>query len=556
MITRSLPSLTLVTALSFAALIIVVLPLVAILFYGLFTIQDGQAAITLEPLRSVLSGRGYWMALGNTLLVSFGATLIATVAGTCLAWVVVRTNTPFARLLERLATLPIFIPPLVGGVAWILLSAPRIGLFNVVLRHLGFGEHFDIYQRAGIVWVMGIYLAPYVMMVVASALRNMDPNLEDAAHVSGLGDFRTLQIITLPVMAPAILSGAALVFVMVIGIFGTPMLLGWPRQILLLTSRIYLEWNQHPRALGVIAVLTVYLIILSSAANLLMAWLLGGRSYVTVSGKGYRPRIIRLGRARYILCASVFFYLAITIFAPLAVILAGSLSTYTWSGTFTADNLSYLWSAYEVYFTFRNSLEIATLSATVATVVGLAVVWISARTDFRGRRFLEYVVMLPIGVPGMAFGVGVALFWLRIPINVYDTILIVVLAYVGRYSSYAVRVLSASLAQIHPDLEESARVCGYGGLRTFLRITMPLVRSGIGSSWILLYSILMTELSMITILQSSQSRTIATLTFDTWDSGDFSKVCSLALLQLIAGVLVLVGVQSIGWLTSGRGPVT
>ena len=207
------------------------------------------------------------MALGNTLLVSFGATLIATVAGTCLAWVVVRTNTPFARLLERLATLPIFIPPLVGGVAWILLSAPRIGLFNVVLRHLGFGEHFDIYQRAGIVWVMGIYLAPYVMMVVASALRNMDPNLEDAAHVSGLGDFRTLQIITLPVMAPAILSGAALVFVMVIGIFGTPMLLGWPRQILLLTSRIYLEWNQHPRALGVIAVLTVYLIILSSAAN-------------------------------------------------------------------------------------------------------------------------------------------------------------------------------------------------------------------------------------------------------------------------------------------------
>ena len=170
------------------------------------------------------------------------------------------------------------------------------------------------------------------------------------------------------------------------------------------------------------------------------------------------------------------------------MILAGSLSTYTWSGTFTTDNLSYLWSAYEVYFTFRNSLEIATLSATVATVVGLAVVWISARTGFRGRRFLEYVVMLPIGVPGMAFGVGVALFWLRIPINVYDTILIVVLAYVGRYSSYAVRVLSASLAQIHPDLEESARVCGYGGLRAFLRITMPLVRSGISSSWILLYT--------------------------------------------------------------------
>ena len=407
----------------------------------------------------------------------------------------------------------------------------------------GIGEPFNVYTLTGIAWVIGIYLAPYVMMIVAAALRSMDPSLEEAAQVSGLSRMRTATTVTLPLVAPAILSGAVLAFVITIGLFGTPVVIGWARQLYFVTSRIYLASQEVPPALGVMAILACYLILLSLLATMLQRWLLKGRSFITVSGKGFRTRAIRLGRLRYLAAAFVWLYCFLTIIAPILVLIGAAFSTFTWSGRFTMTNFEYLWTSADVRDTLRNSLLISLIAATVSTAIGIAISWATQRTRIPHRQLLEYLAMLPVAVPGIAFGVGVALFWMRMPIAIYGTLWIIVLAFVGRFTGYAVRSVSSSIVQVHPELEESARIAGYGWGRTFVHITLPLIRPSIVASWMLLFSIFITELSMVILLYTADTRTFSVLSFEIWNVGNFSQVASLSLLQLAIGVAVLQIVQ-------------
>ena len=525
-------------------IVVTVLPLGTVLFGGFFKSGSVGFEFTLEPLQRVFSKSEYWAAAANTIVIGLGATLLACVLGVSLAWALVRTNVPYAALLEQLATVPIFIPPFVGAFAWILLAAPRVGLFNLPFSWAFGVEPFNVYTYAGIAWVIGIYVAPYVMMIVGSALRSMDPSLEEAGQISGLSRARTVFKITLPVIAPAILSGATLTFVITIGLFGTPVLLGWTKQILLLTSRIYVEGQSQPPAYDVMAILAVILIMMSVAAMALQRVVLSGRSFITVTGKGFRTRPVKLGAVRFVLLAFILVYILFTVVAPIATVLAASLMSFTWSGRLTLDNFNELLSSGDVLQTFWNSLKITFLAATLATVLAIAVSWISQRTRLRGRMLLEYAVLSPIAVPGMAFAIGVMFLWLRAPIEMYGTMWIIIIAFIGRFTGYAVRTISGSLVQVHPELEESARISGCGWFGTLTKITLPLIRPSIVSSWILLYSIFITELSMVILLHTTNTRTFSILTFETWYAGNFSLVSGLSLLQLLVGVTVMYAVQT------------
>jgi iron(III) transport system permease protein len=414
-----------VVAIIVALGVLIVLPLGSVLLDSIF-VGDGNARhLSAQNFLTVAVQLRYWEALGNTVLIAAGATLIATATGVALAWVLVRTNAPFAGALESLAVLPIFIPPFVGAFAWLLLAAPRIGLANVALRNLGLPEPFDVYTRFGIVCVIGIYLAPYVLMIVASALRSMDPSLEEVGQVAGLNRWRVAATITLPVVAPSFLS--VLAFVIAIGLFGTPVLLGWPNQILVLTSRIYLESQQVPPAYGVMAVLAIYLMVMSGAVVFLQQWAIRGRNFITVTGKGFRPRVVAFGGARIVLSGAVAAYVAMTVVVPVLVIVAAALSTYAWSGRLTWSNMTYLWTSDDVRETLRNSVVISVVSATAAAFLGLCVAWLVCRTRTKGRHLLEYLVLMPLSVPSIAFGLGVAALWLRLPWDLYDTIWIIVI---------------------------------------------------------------------------------------------------------------------------------
>jgi iron(III) transport system permease protein len=526
-----------------AVIVTMLLPLGVLILYGFTSIDGGQWTLSLAPFARVLTDSIYWQALGNTVGISLFATLVAIVLGVALGWLFGRTDLPQASLFEQLATLPIFIPPFVGAVAWTLLTAPRIGAFNVALRNLGLPEILDVYTPTGMAWVIGIYLAPYVMMMVAGALRSMDPSLEEAARVSGLDGLRTASRITLPLIAPAILSGAVLSFTIAVGLFGTPVVLGWSKQILLLTSRIWIASQAVPPDYAAMAILGIYLIALSVIANLLQRWLLSGRSFVTVTGKGFRPHAIMLGRMRGPCLALVGLYLLLTVVAPLAILLAACLSTYTWSGQFTFNNVTEIASSSDVWDTLKNSIWLSVVSASLALVLGLEIAWVASRTRLHGHRILETLALIPVSVPGIAFGVGVMFLWLRTPIDVYGTAWIIILAFVGRFTAYAIRPIGASLMQVHPELEESARVAGYGWLRTLLHITLPLIRPSIVASWILLFSIFMTELSMVILLYTANTRTFSVLSFETWSTGIFSVLAGLSVLQLLVGASIMLFVR-------------
>jgi iron(III) transport system permease protein len=525
--------------------VLVALPLLALLFQGFTQEEGGSFAPSLVHLSAVAGSSGYWSAFGNTVGVALGATFVACTIGVGLAWVIVRTNVPGKRVLEQFAALPMFIPPFIGAFAWLLMAAPRIGIFNLPFLAGGLDAPFNVYTRLGMMWVMGIYLAPYVFLIVGSALRNMDPTLEEAAQVSGLDGWRTALTVTLPVMQPAIFAGGVLAFVISIGLFGTPVLLGLTNQIYLVTSRIFLDLQQYPPPYGTIAILALYLMALALVANALQQWALRGRSFVTVSGKNFRPREIRLAGARYALAALVWLYILLTAVAPVVLIGVAAASTYAWSGVFTMANLRYLWDAHDVRSALGNTVTITLVSATLATLIGFGVAWITTRTTLRGRRILDYVVLFPMAVPSLAFAIGVAFLWLRVPWPVYGTMWVIVLGFLGRYTSYAARSMTGSLAQIHPELEESARVCGYSWTRTVTAVTLPLIWPAVVSGWVMLYSIFMTELSIVLPLYTAETRTLSVLSFDTWSVGKFSLVAALSLLQLVIGVGVMYAVTAL-----------
>ncbi len=525
--------------------VLVVLPLLALLFQGFTQEEGGNFAPSLVHLSAVAGSGGYWSAFGNTVGVALGATFVACAIGVGLAWVIVRTNVPGKRVLEQFAALPMFIPPFIGAFAWLLMAAPRIGIFNLPFLAGGLDAPFNVYTRLGMMWVMGIYLAPYVFLIVGSALRNMDPTLEEAAQVSGLDGWRTALTVTLPVMQPAIFAGGVLAFVISIGLFGTPVLLGLTNQIYLVTSRIFLDLQQYPPPYGTIAILALYLMALALVANALQQWALRGRSFVTVSGKNFRPREIRLAGARYALAALVWLYILLTAVAPVVLIGVAAASTYAWSGVFTMANLRYLWDAHDVRSALGNTVTITLVSATLATLIGFGVAWITTRTTLRGRRMLDYLVLFPMAVPSLAFAIGVAFLWLRVPWPVYGTMWVIVLGFLGRYTSYAARSMTGSLVQIHPELEESARVCGYSWTRTVTAVTLPLIWPAVVSGWVMLYSIFMTELSIVLPLYTAETRTLSVLSFDTWSVGKFSLVAALSLLQLVIGVGVMYAVTAL-----------
>ncbi len=383
--------------------------------------------------------------------------------------------------------------------------------------------------------MIGVYLSPYVMMMVASALRSMDPSLEEAARVSGLSAKRTAFSITLPLVVPAILSGAVLSFSISIGLFGTPIVLGWSKQILLITSRIWIAYQAVPPAYGEMAVLAIFLIALAGIATLVQTLVIGKKGYTTVTGKGFQPRTVELGLWRPVFVAFMWLYIIVSVFAPLGVLVGAAFSTYTWSGKFTPDNMANILSSNDTWNTLRNSLVLSVTAATLALALGFSVAWMSTRTRIFGRRIIEALVLLPVSIPGIAFGVGVAEFWLHIPIDVYGTIWIMAFALVGRFTSYAVKPLMAALMQVHPELEECARVSGCNWIGTFFRITLPLLRGSAISSWTLLLSIFLTELSMVVLLYTADTRTFSILSFETWNNGDFSTLAGLSILQLMVG---------------------
>ncbi len=533
-----------------ALVVLVVLPLLFLLVGSV----RGEEGLSLEHFTEALSGRLYVQALVNSLVLGAWTGLFSIVVGLPMAWAVSRTNVPAPALFRVTATLSYLSPPFLTAIAYVNLFSPNAGLINVFLRDVVGAPWltFNVFSMAGLVLVTVLHTFPFVFLLASSALQSVDSSYEEAAQILGAGRLRTALLVTLPLIAPAVLAGTLLAFVNAIALFGSQAILGLPGRIVTLPTRIYALFD-YPPQYGLASALSLMFIVITVAALYLQHRFLARRSYVTVGGKGARPQLIDLGPMRWVLLAFCVLVFAVAIVLPYGALIAVSLSK-SWGLNFwkglTLDNYRFVLVEYNVtQRAILNSLLLATLAATIAVLLGTVIGWIDVRTKATGRRLLDYAALVPLGLPGIVMAVALIQFWLTMPVALYGTLTILLLAYVGRYIPLGVRAANTSLRQIDASLEESARVLGASWARTLREVTLPLIRPGLFAGWLLVFVPVIQELSASILLFSSSSITLAVAVYNLYETGYTEPVAALAMVNM---AIISIALLLAHWLASGR----
>ena len=546
-----------------AVLTFLVLYPVAMLLLGALTntnpVVDGFGVfdLSLDNFVSVLGNANVHHALANSLIACTGGTALAVAIGLAFSWIVVRTNTPFRGFLGAASLVPLFVPPLVAGVAWSILGSPKSGLLNTMMKWIGLDWRIDLYSMAGLIVVFGMYYAPYVYMFTASALRNMDPSLEEAAEVAGVGPVRTLFTVTFPLIAPAIISGMLLSFIVMLGIYGIPAVLGAPANISVLTTYIFKLTNWSPPLYSTAAAVAIILMVVTGALVLLQQGVLAGRSFITVAGKAFRPRALDLGPWRWLTLALALLYLFVVVVLPMLALIVAAFRRFLFipdaASLFDMRHYSlvHFESIFDNPLTMRsiwNTMEVGLVTAVLGGLLAFAIGYTVHRGSVPGRRAIDLVATLPVAIPGLVIGVAYLWAWIGLPGGLYGTIWILALAFIARFIPDTMKALSTSFLQIHRELEEAAWVCGRGRLGTIRSIVLPLARPGTIAAMTLLFILAIRELGSSLFLYTSDTTVMAVLLLDYYEGGNTGKTAAFSLVQT-ALLAVLIGVAS--WLSSG-----
>ena len=515
------------------------------------------ARLSIHNFLTVLGNPNVGEALFNTLVACGGGTLIAVTIGLAFSWIVVRTNTPFKSFIAAASILPLFAPPLVAGVAWTILGSPKTGLINTMFKWMHLDWHVDFYSLSGLIFVFGIYYAPYVYMFTASALRNMDPSLEEAAEISGASAFATLFSVTFPLIMPAIISGMLLSFIVMLGIYGIPAVLGAPSNINVLTTYIFKLTNWSPPLYNTAAAVAIILMVVTGALVFAQQKVLSGRSYVTVAGKAYRPRNLDLGPWRWLTFGFGITYLIVVAVLPTLALIVAAFRKFMFirdaASLFDMRqySLMHFHSIFDNPLTLNsiyNAVEVGVITAVAGGALAFAIGYTIHRTHVPGRRSIDLLSTLPVAIPGLVIGVAYLWAWIGIPGGLYGTIWILALAFIARFMPDTVKSLSTSFLQIHRELEEAAWMCGRGMLSTIRTIVLPLASPGVIAAMTLLFVLAIRELGSSLFLYTSNTMVMSVLLLDYYEGGNLGKTAAFSLVQtVLLGVLI----GGANWLSRG-----
>jgi iron(III) transport system permease protein len=513
---------------AFALALFTIVPIVLVMFRSVAT----PAGITIRHYGEAFSEPANLQAIVNTLAVSAATVLFATALAIPLAWLVARTDLPGARRLRLILVVPYVVPPYLGAIAWINLANPTVGWLN----RLAGGGVVDIYTTAGIVWVLGLFYYTFVYLTCLTALENMDPSLEEAARISGAGPFTVLATVTLPLIRPAILAGAFLVFAASASAFGVPALIGSPARVPFLTTRIY----SYVSTGGLDGLYTASALSLALLTVAIAAWMLaerlghGGR-ITSISGKAAARSRVRLGRWRWPLFGAVASVVIVTSLVPVVAIVLTSLMNvvgdFRWSN-FTLEKYRYvLLTRPDTARGFVNSFVLAFGAATLAAAAGTALAYVKGHPHVRASRFLDACVNLPYAAPGTILAIGLILLWSR-PLVLTDTLWILLIAYFAKDLSLAVRSVTTAVQQTDVTLEEAARISGARFTTTFRTIWLPLLKPAIVAGWFLVFMPAFGELTMSILLVGPGTETVGTVLFALQEYADPPSASVVAVLIL------------------------
>ncbi len=519
-----------------------VLPMLYLIFRSI--VVDG--VINIENYREVYNNIVNFSAFVNTFKISITVTAVSLLISFPLAWLVGRTDLPAKGFFRTLFVATYMIPPYVGAIAWIQLLNPRVGYMNVYLQKLFnlSAAPFDIYSFSGLVWCLTLFYSPFAFITISRALEKMDPTLEEASRVSGATPFETLYRVTLPLMFPSILAGGVLVFIGVASAFGIPAIVGMPAKIEVLTTRIvtyvYMGTGKGIREATALA---VSLMLVANAILYFMTYILGKKDYVTIGGKSMRPNLVELGKWKWPITAIVGAYGLVSVFIPLASILVTSMLK-SLSRPVSFDNLTFeKWLAVvdnsQYMETLSNSFITASIAATAATLIALFVAYLLVKTHAKGRRIPDSLATLGGATPSIVIALALIItFSGEFGLNLYSTLGILIVAYMVKYLTMAVRTIAASLSQVHSSLEEAALNSGANWLRSLKDILLPLIAPSIVAGWFLVFMPSFYELTMSIILYGSKTKTIGVLLYELQTYADPQDASVLAVVVL---TIVLLG---------------
>ena len=544
--------------------LLVIYPLLTLLIGALSKVSPLSASFSIYDLNisrliSVATHETAQKALLNSLITCGLGSLLAVFIGFSFAWVSERSDTPGRKLIGLIGLFPLFLPPLVAAIAWSLLGSPRTGLLNVFLAAAGIPIRLNMFSYEGMIFVYGLYYAPYVFIFSSAALRNMDPSLEEAAAVAGVGPMRTLLTITMPIIAPTIASAALLCFIVTLGVWGVPAILGTQAKIPSITTYIYALFQGNPPDYSGAAAASIYLVLITGAAVTLQRSLHKKRNTVTINGKSTRPRIVALGRWKYMVLIISALYLIISVVLPTLglmfiafrkFIFIASISAMFDSQLLTFANFEKLFSDPLTSRSILNSLIVGVASACLGSIVCFLLSYTIVRTKLPGRAILDVIATLPVAVPSLVIGISYLWAWIAMPIGLYGTLGILIMASLARYLPDALKSLSGTMGQAHRELEEAAWVCGDNILSTVWRIILPLVWPGVAAAALLFFVLSIREYGATLFLYNNKTILMPLFLVQLIEVSNLGLVAAFSLIQVVVLIFLTAGSVAFGFLTN------
>ncbi len=534
-------------------------PLLLVAWMSLRRGLPGTASpLSLENYAGLAGDRFFLDALGNTVAFSALSLLVTFVFLVPLSVLFSRTDLPLRTPFVVLLSVVVLIPTFLRAIGWIMLLSPEIGVVNrALVAVLGLTEApLNIYTMGGMAFVQGLAFVPAGYFILSPAYRAMDPALEEVAYTSGIGRLRTFLAVDVPLTAPALLGTLVYLAMAAVSAFEAPGIIGIPARIFTLSSLIYLD--VHPQTIGLPdygAAGAIGLIMLALGVALSIVYLRAiraSRAYAVVSGRGYRPRTIRLGRWKPLALAFVIIFFTMEILLPLGMLVWASLTPYLVAPSPEALSLLTL-DNYGRMFTARsgravvNTVVVLGVAPLLATAVAVAAAWVVTRTRSRLRGAIDMLAFAPHAVP--AIMVAVALSYLALiargAIPLYGSVLLIALADGIVFVAFASRTLNAAMIQVHAELEEAGRVGGLSPAATLRHVIVPLVRPALLNSWFWVALLSYREVTMALVLYTQFNDVLSTEIWTVWREGDAVRVAALgtaliAVLVLAFGAVALV----------------
>lgn len=525
----------------------------AVLVFGVSFIGR-EGGFSLEWYVQAFASSSSRSAIMNTSILIAVCPLLGVSFGVLLAWIINRTNIPFRRLSRVIPFLPILLPTIVSAIGWVFLLSPKQGYFNVLFREflglfgMSIGEQgpLDIYTFGMLIIIIAMHAIPYSYIYVSNAFNSMDSSLEEASQISGASQMKTVVSISVPLIAPAILSSLLLAVVISVSEFAASSVIGAPSNTKVIPTLIYQSMSEFPLKLGLATALGAILIVIVTIGVYFQNRITRDTSYVTITGKGYRTNLTNLGVWKWPAFIIVVGYTLVSIVLPVGSIFVVSLLPY-WSPEVGLSDISF--AHYQTILandiaknSILNTVILAIAGTTLTNIIAFFMAVIIVRTKRKGLKVFEILGMATLGVPGLVFAIGALEFYTKWLSPLYGTHYPLLIMYSVIFLPLILRSMITALMQVHPELEEASFISGANTWKTLFRILLPVITPQIASSWVLGFILVTHELPASTLLTTPGLQVMPTYLLGIWGDGAVSTAAAYGMIMFfISAAMIIIG---------------